>query len=88
MNNSNIEIEEQKLIFSEPLLQKDNKSDKQRKSILKNGGIVYTETNSLVQPLLKENDPFSQKKSKRNIAQDDMIATMASMVFEGDQDNN
>jgi hypothetical protein len=88
MNNSNIEIEEQNLIFSEPLLQKDNKSDKQRKSILKNGGIVFTETNYLAQSLLKENDPFSQKKSKRNIALEDLKGTMASMVFEGDQDNN
>ena len=38
MRDSNIETEEQNLIYSESQRHKDNKSDKQRKSILKNGG--------------------------------------------------
>ena len=58
MRDSNIETEEQNLIYSESQPNKDNKSDKQRKSILKNGGMVFTDANVLTQPLLKENDPF------------------------------
>ena len=58
MRDSNIETEEQNLIYSESQRNKDNKSDKQRKSILKNGGMALTDTNVLTQPLLRENDPF------------------------------
>ena len=58
MRDSNIETEEQKLIYSESRRHKDNKSDKQRKSILKNGGMALTDTNVLTQPLLRDNDPF------------------------------
>lgn len=82
MRNSNIETEEQNLIFPESLPLKDNNS-KQRKSILKNRGIAYTESNALSQSLLKDNDPFS-KKSKRNIVLDDLKGSTASMAFEGE----
>ena len=58
MRDSNIETEEQNLIYPESQPNKDNKSDKQRKSILKNGGMIFTDANVLTQPLLKENDPF------------------------------
>ena len=58
MRDSNIETEEQNLIYSESQRNKDNKSDKQRKSILKNGGMALTDTNVLTQPLLRDNDPF------------------------------
>ena len=58
MRDSNIETEEQNLIYPESQPHKDNKSDTQRKSILKNGGMVFTDANVLTQPLLKENDPF------------------------------
>lgn len=65
--------------------------EKPRKSNLKkvSGGPALIDENYLTQPLLKESNHFGQKKTKRNFANDnDLLGSMASMVFDTDPVNN
>lgn len=61
--------------------------DKPNRSILKRASVspAIIDENYLMQPLLKESDPFGQKKSKRNFGEDnDYRESMASMAFDND----